>query len=208
MKKVFSRKTLVNTFLLFIGIMFFATDSFANCQYNDKVNKLKAKIDQYEGIEYTISRNAIVSTEDIHLAEEWDFGRFDTKGHGDPVWFGGAAAYYLPNNIKHYHKYRKLLEWNRKSKYNILKFTIWHNMYNKKIWAIPIINIEIPDEKTFKKIEEHYKKNHPGVTRPFDNIIDISKIRRKIYKNWLSLCAKTSFCQYISCQILNDTCRY
>lgn len=117
---------------------------FIACQKEANVEVLETQQDQ--GIEYPIPENAAVFTKDIRLVYEGDGGWFDTKGHGDPVSFGGASFYYLPKDIKNYEYYHKLLQGDKKSKYNILKFTLGVGMGSRhSLRAIPIIKIELPN---------------------------------------------------------------
>lgn len=134
--------------LLLIGVI--------TIYYPEEIRELFSKNQEKE---FSIPEDAVVFTDRIHLVKKGEWGRFDTKGIGDPVSFGGAAFYYLPKDSKNYQEYYNLLKGNDINERKILKFTLGKGTRETAVLAIPIIKIEIPSLEVKERVEKHYQLN-------------------------------------------------
>ena len=186
------------TGLFSFGIVaFLAIGSFASCQENvDETIIPEMGSKQDEGIEYPIPENAVTFITDIRIVKEgapiWA-GWFDTMDTGDPVYFGAPSPYYLPKDIKHYQEYRKLLEGDENSEYNILKFTIGNGMRNPKTGAIPIIRVELPTKEELQKEIKSLRNSRKYAESPktklsLTSTMTLSRVRQFFNQFWNLRC--------------------
>lgn len=145
MKKSWSIVLALGVVLLLAGGIFIACQKEAGITAEEKM--------QDQGVEYPIPENAVVFTTEVRILKEGEFGWFDTKETGIPVWFGGAVAYYLPFDIKYFERYYNLLKGEPNQEYNILRITLDVDRVNPETGAIPIIKIELPSSVE-KRVEE------------------------------------------------------
>ena len=208
MERLAKRKSW-RTLVFALGIVFLIGGGiFIACQKEANVEVSEPE-QPCEGVEYPIPENAVFSIDNIHLIKKasnvpWE-PWFDTKGQGDPVSFGGTNRYYLPYNIKNYAQYRKLLEGDGKSKYNILRYVI--GTYNPEVGAYPIIRVELPKPADREWFERSYEPIQTSAARTRSAVTMTLARARQFFAQFKNLsCATTLQCPCIPFQYAGDGC--
>ena len=207
MERIAKRKSW-RTLVLALGVVLLVGGGiFIACQKEANVEVLDSQQDH--GVEYPIPEGAVFSIDNIHLIKEgsnipWE-PWFDTKGQGDPVSFGGTNRYYLPYNIKNYVQYRKLLEGDGKSKYNILRYVI--GTYNPEVGAYPIIRVELPKPADREWFERSYEPIQTSAARTRSAVTMTLARARQFFAQFKNLsCAVNLQCPCIPFQYAADGC--
>lgn len=153
MKKINIFKSLRTLVFALVGLVLAGGVFFACQNHNDDAPEGDALLQ--EGVEYPIPENAIVLVEPISFVQQGELGWYDTEGKGDPVWFGGAAFYYLPKDIKNYETFSRLIQGDKEVPYTILKITLGEQK-EAKMLGTPIINVELPSLDELQEVERIY----------------------------------------------------